>query len=368
MAWWTLRKFADRLPTPYVFCRRDVQQRPRAIGVDTFLRTAFAAVAAALLFVVALAQSDRLFEPSAPEGPFALTIALGLLATVSVTILLARVGAQFTTLLGSGTPPELPLTPTIWIKSGHGTDRRWIQIAEAKGWRVVESQEAPVTGFDLVVGDPSSPRRLDPDTGASRDDISFQLDRRLAVVMRRRFWRGMKRLFKSLRAAPRTEGSGFLFCPHVWLVKGVVRDVDPKDQAAAGSLIGPAYVGPLFDDVFPRRVRRYLGGVLRDLGVDIVYWEDAIRWPDLKRVFGVAFEIHDQHRSPLQERHFVGVPGVRVMLQVDHAETEPPPSGDYPTPAPGHMRVMIVLRDRGGEEAPVAPAPPGGRKRRPVPV
>ena len=120
-------------------------------------------------------------------------------------------------------------------------------------------------------------------------------------------------------------------------------------------MIGPAYVGPRYGTVFPLRVRRYMGGVMRNLGIDIIYWEDAIRWPDIKRVFGVAFEIHDQRRAPLEERHFVGVPGVRVLIQDDQAETEAPVDESYSTPAPGHMRVLLILKDRGGREELLTP-------------
>ena len=71
-----------------------------------------------------------------------------------------------------------------------------VQAAEAQGWRVVIDKAEPAGGFDLVVGDASHPRRLIVDDGMPASDLEFRLARRLNVVMRRRFWRGMKRLFK----------------------------------------------------------------------------------------------------------------------------------------------------------------------------
>jgi hypothetical protein len=126
-------------------------------------------------------------------------------------------------------------------------------------------------------------------------------------------------------------------------------------------------VGRPYREVFSSRLRRYLGGVLRRLEIDFVYWEDAVTWGDLRRVFVVLFESHDQDRVPLRERAFVGLPRVEVLVQDPGAErprrAATPADG---TPPALRARVLVVRRRRGGEEV-EAPLPPD-RRRTPVPV
>ncbi len=342
--------------TPYLFCRRDADGYPRTVRVGHYLVQAYFLIALLLMSVVAVGQSQRMWSVALPEGPFALTTGLGTFAAVSAVFLMARVGAHFHRLTGSRHPPELPLRPTAWSREPDETDERagetqWMRVAREHGWTVTRGPRAPSDGYDLVAGDPSDSRRFVPRPDQDDADTFFQLQRRFHVVMRRRFYRPFKRLYKALRAKRSYQGSGFLFCPHVWLVAGVVRDVDPQAVRGSGSLVGPSYVGPLYGDLFEPRVRRYLGNVLRKLEIDIVFWEDAIRYPELRRVFGVAFEIYDQDRAPLQARHFVGVPKVRVMIHEEDAESDGSgSSAGRPTQAPGYARVLVIMRDRSEDE------------------
>ena len=152
-------------------------------------------------------------------------------------------------------------------------------------------------------------------------------------------------------------GSGFLVCPHVWLIPGVVRDIAPADhQGSSGALVGPRRYGPPMTQVFDPRVRRYIGGVLRNLEVDVMFLEDSVTWADIRRVLGVMFEVHDQGQAPLRERHFVGLPRVRVVIQEEAADAEPPPAipaGDPfggPDAMAGMTRVLLITRDRGDKD------------------
>ncbi|MDJ0973697.1 MAG: hypothetical protein QNJ98_04500 [Planctomycetota bacterium] len=351
--------------TPYIFCRRDALGRPRFIPVEAFLRRAYLTLLAVLTAVVAMGQAGRLLESGWPNGPFALTQAIGQLATLAALMLLVRAAMHLTRLTGGDTAPEIPLDRTVWVREDVAQPDAWRAAAGAHDFRIVDAPQPPREGFDLVVGDPAHPQRLEPRPEADREALGWQVLRRFHVVMRRRFYKRMKRLMKALAAADTRGGSGYLFCPHAWLVHGVVRDVDVT-RRGSGSLVGPGIVGPMFQQVFSPRTRRYLGDVFRALQVDIVFFEDAIRWPDLKRVFGVAFEIYDQQRGPALPRHFVGIPRVRVLVQEEPAEADPMPEQPHPTPAPGHVRVLVILRDRGGEEEPITPAPPSGRRREPT--
>jgi hypothetical protein len=341
----------------YLFCRRDEKDRARTIPVHVYLQRAHAGIVLLLGLIVALAGAQRLWMNSAPRAPFTFTTWLGVLATLCSIILLVRAGIHFQRVLGGGTPPpETPLTPTLWIQDPERHGEPWQRVARESGWLALLGAQTPAHEFDLVLGDATGPRRFAPRPPLSDEDARFLLERRFHIVMRRRFHRRFQSLYKRLRAEQPAQGSGFLFCPHVWLVPGVVRDVEPKARGGSGSLTGPVLYGPSYAEAFPHRIRRYIGGVLRDLEIDIIYWEDAVGWPDIRRVLGVAFEIHDQRRGPLQGRHFIGLPRVRVVVQEE--EADPDPTGDPLRPrkptlekkAPGHARILLIVRDRGDYE------------------
>ena len=107
---------------------------------------------------------------------------------------------------------------------------------------------------------------------------------------------------------------------------------------------------------FDPRVRRYIGAILRKLEIDVMFLEDSITWKDVRRVLGVMFETYDQGRAPLRERHFVGLPRVRVVIQEEAADAEPPkaiPAGDPfagPDAMAGMTRVLLITRDRGDKD------------------
>jgi hypothetical protein len=234
--------------------------------------------------------------------------------------------------------------------------------ARDEGWAVLSGPAAGPDEYDLVAGrGVVGPRALRLHPELARPDRSFRRTRRFHVVHRREFFRRFRTVVREARAARRRGGTGFLFCPHVWLVPSLLRD---GEKGATG-------VGRPFARVFSPRLRRYLGGFLRDVGVDVVYWEDAVTWVDLRRVLGVALECWDQRRTPVCERHFVGLPRVRVVLhEEDAAEaTEPAtrPTGWRPPVAAG-ARILVILRDRGGDSVRPRSSAPSDRRPQPVSV
>jgi hypothetical protein len=106
--------------------------------------------------------------------------------------------------------------------------------------------------------------------------------------------------------------------------------------------------------------------VLRDLDVDVVFFEDGVAWPDLRRVFGVLFECYDQRRTPLDVHHFRGLPRVRVLMQADRADPDmegPDAALRTEDPPPGLARTLVILRDRGeGDVTDDIPAPGTSRR------
>ncbi len=395
----------------YYFCRRGKQGQARYIPVRAYLRRRLLAATAFLVWVTALGQSGRLWDAAWPEQPFAFTTWLALLASLCGLVLLEHAGVHFRRMVGRGAPlPEVPLVPTLWIRSTSPTTQTvhddtttfWRDTATREGWHVVDAQSAPRTGFDLMVGDPNHPQRLEPrgiegiqDPFAvelSPADAAFRLTRRFHVTKRRMFFRRLKTLFKALRHCDRSEGTGFLFCPHVWLIPGVTRDADPRSTSTSG----PQLHGPLYADVFSHRIRRYVGAMLRDMDIDVIFWEDAVGFADVRRVLRVMFENHDQSRTPARASQFAGIPRVRVLIQSEIADfsaptddvtssvedtsfeeamdhpTHPTSIDDSPQGSPGsttdtdgavHTRLLMILRDRGGEDetTPVTPVDHGLR-------
>ncbi|MDJ0520466.1 MAG: hypothetical protein QNJ90_00170 [Planctomycetota bacterium] len=355
--WLSGRALLRMPPQVYLFCRRDVQGRSRTIPVHLYLQQVHTVIVLALAVVIVLGNTSRLWFAEWPSTPFAFTSWLGLLASLCALLLIARTGTHFRRIVGGGSvTPEVPLTPTLWIKRPPIRDEAdeeaqreayWHRVARDDGWLVLPEMDTPRHAYDLVLGDEANPRAFRPREAFDEEDARFQLARRFHVVHRRRFHRSFERLFKSLRAETPAEGTGYLFCPHVWLVPGVVRDVDHRELTS-----NPTY-GPPYARAFDSRTRRYIGSVLRDLQVDLIYWEDAISWKDIRRVLTIAYEIHDQRRSPLLDRHFQGLPRVRVVIQEEAADADGPQivptdkASSLPEPASGYARILLILRDRG---------------------
>ncbi len=402
-----------RPPATYFLCHRDREGALRGLPVHEYLRRFHGLVLLALLFATALGQARRLVEPSIPSDPFAVTEGLALFASVSSVYLAARAGGHLLRYVARPDQmPEATLVPTLWIPGARAAPE-WSASAARHGWVVSPTPLPPPDGFDLVVGEPGDAATFHPREGVDADEMEFLLERRFHVVKRRQFWRRFRSLHKDVVSQEHPSGSGYIFCPHVWLVPGIVRDAEegrPSDRPP-GTLLSAHTVGRPYAEVFPSRLRRYLGAVLRDLRIDMIFWEDGVTWADLRRVLGVAFEVYDQRRSPLLERHFIGVPRVRIVIQeeddlpesLDHGdpvedaahgrradlradvfrrarerwrpeESDPRkaararPVAPEADPPGVHARVLLILRDRGGEVVTPTPSAPGTRQRRPVPV
>lgn len=180
-------------------------------------------------------------------------------------------------------------------------------------------------------------------------------DRRGVQRHRRELRRGLARLFKHGAGRTFEKGEGFLVAPHLWYVVRLSRDTDEEDCW---------FVGPPYHRVLSRAARHHLYEVLRDVEVDLFFVEDGVGHRRFLGVLRQLFEFHDLFGArPLEERHFAGLPGVRVMIHEHDLEDERPwaPSGyeepDYEDL--GRARIVHVFRDRGGSDE-RARAPGGG--------
>lgn len=356
----------------YHLYRREPDGVCLVVAVHDYLRGAFMLVMLVLLLATVLAQTSRFTEASFPTGPFTLTQALGLSATAGALLLVLRLAAYLHRMLGApDTWPEVPLVPTLWWPASD-PHLGWVREARDRGWVVDGEIRVPPGGYDLLAEREGDPQRFRlPPRDLDLDEACFRLERRFHVVKRRVFYRRFRSLHKRLLAQD-TPGCGYLFCPHAWPIPGVVRDTGGAvvEDASGRSQLGGLLVGPPFASVFPVRLRRYLHGVFQALDLDVLYWEDGVKWSDLRRVLGVMFENYDQGRFPAQDRHFLGLPRVRVLIQEpedgEEAFLEAPACERDATPPPLRARALVIRKDGGGDEVDAPTRAPSTRRPEPV--
>ena len=150
------------------------------------------------------------------------------------------------------------------------------------------------------------------------------------------------------------RGSGYWIGPHLWLLPNLTRDTDEED--------GPAHLGPRYSRVIPRRARHAFHRLLCDVEIDLIFLEDGVSVQRFRRVLGLLFEFHDLFgRRALEERHFQGLPGTRVLIQEHDFAGEPGlrvrgyPEPDYEDLS--RARILHVFVDRGGDAEPSIPVP-----------
>lgn len=175
-----------------------------------------------------------------------------------------------------------------------------------------------------------------------------RLHRRHEILCRRRFLRGLERVFKGVAGLDFEEPGGFWVAPDRWFVDSLLRD-------SGGEHSG--WVGPTFSRTIPLAARRHLGRVLAALEVDAIYVEDGVTFRRFKRVFTTLFETFDIHGGSrrVEDVHFTGLPGLRVTLV--ETELDEPYAGPDGYPEPdfqdlGRARILMVHRDRGGDATP----------------
>jgi hypothetical protein len=183
--------------------------------------------------------------------------------------------------------------------------------------------------------------------------------RRWEIRQRRNLMHGLKRLFKFAAGTRHAAGMGFWIAPQHWYIQGLTRD--SSDREHEESLID-RIIGPPFHRVIAPEARFHFGQVTQSLAVDLILVEDGISFRRFSRVIRVLFEIYDMHGGMQQaeDRHFLGLPGVKVMLH-DFDLTSVPAweRSDYPEPEydeVGRARILHIFKDRGEFEE-LAPVP-----------
>jgi hypothetical protein len=313
-------------------------------------------VAGVWLFALLLAAcGGRLLVPPGPADPMPLTAGLGGVVAWVIPGLLAAAAAEFLHQRGHDPSRRTPATLTV-----HPNGRPAAEVGRAsaavrrRGWRLtVERAVQPnEVGVGLVPPDRSQAAEFDPGwpLAVSADDLAGgavwdRLARRDEVQRRRQVFRGLAVLLK--RASRGASGGGVWFAPHWWLNAGLLRD-----RPTGGKPGPPRRVGPAFDRVFDPRTVQHLHAVLRATQVDLIYIEDGVSRKQFDRVLRQVFEVYDVHagRTPVEDRHFLGLPRVRVVVH-DYDPGDDGRVGKY-RPAKfddlTRARVLHVFRDDDG--------------------
>lgn len=259
------------------------------------------------------------------------------------------------------------MTPLLWQGQLLSPSRI---LARLVGWLSLGATCG--IGFDAlrlaVLGMTFHPVRIARGEGRVLATADSPARRRAEIGCRRKIIRGLESLFKSARKRGRTPGSGLLLGPQHWFILGMRRVEGDEAVESRDQRIYDGHVGPPFHQVFPRLARFHFWQIAAALEIDLIYVEDAVGFRKFVRVLRVLFEIYDMHAAAqrAEERHFVGLPGVRVVIYdvdagtIQFRDESEPLASQYPEPDYHELdraRVLHVFRER--EEATVDDPTPG---------
>lgn len=184
---------------------------------------------------------------------------------------------------------------------------------------------------------------------AADPDEQWRLRRRLEIQHRRSLTRGLEKLFKQAARWKWKRGSGFWIGLQHWFIYGLTRDEDESEFAEA-------VIGAPYHRAFPRAARHHFREITQALEVDLIYVEDGVSFRRFVRVLRVMFEVFDVHggRQRAEDRHFLGLPGVRVLVENFELGQEPKFDAGHGYREPdydeiGRARLLLVLKDRGDD-------------------
>ncbi len=254
--------------------------------------------------------------------------------------------------------PAAPCPTTVHITPIAATwDRGRVEaLLGARGWSVRFAPDAAErTDVRLVLVDPPAPPHIAgqplavSERGLQAPELLDFIERRDVLRRRRILRRGLERVLKAIRQRDFEKGTGTWLAPHLWWADAATRD-STEDDFSEDGLNGE--IGIPFADALPLPARHHLHVVLRTVEVDLILLEDGVRWSAFRRVLERIFSHVDRGRRRIEEHHFVGIPGVSIVLHElepgGTLEVEGYPEPDYEDLARG--RILHVFRDRGGEE------------------
>jgi hypothetical protein len=342
--------------------------RTRAVWAVPMRRILLAVTTLVVLLLAALvvsAAGGRVFGHPDAENTMPLTTVMGgWLAWLMPGLL---VSAAVFIVLAWRNDPARPGRPRAQVAGIPESAQKLVaRLLRLHGWIANFAAPAPTdVRLKVVHPEASEAHEFDPDwpLAVSRADLANEfvytrMARREEIQLRRRFLRGLERVFDEAKERKSAGGCGYWLAPHLWFVAGLTRDEVTGGEDEPSFLT--EIVGPPYAEVFTLPVRRYLYRLLKSLQVDLIFVEDGIGYKKLVRVFRVLFELYDKwagEKRP-EDVHFRGLTKVRVMFHDFDVDEPLRPSTKYPEPkfAPlGRLRVLHVFKDRGGEEEYIEP-------------
>jgi hypothetical protein len=198
--------------------------------------------------------------------------------------------------------------------------------------------------------------------GNVRGPATAPEDRRSEIQSRREIVRRLQVLFRRAARQQGIRGTGLWIGLQHWFILGLSRDNDESEGFDRETTVFDDIIGPPYYQFFTSAARRHFQRITRALQVDLVFVENGVGFRRFVRVLRMMFEIYDVHggRTRAEERHFTGLPGVRVLFH-DFDLCDSPRHGrdHYPEPDYEHVgraRILHVFKDR-GEAADDAPVP-----------
>jgi len=180
--------------------------------------------------------------------------------------------------------------------------------------------------------------------------------RRQEIQHRRNIIRGLEKVFKRAARQRRRGGTGVWLGLQHWFMLGLSPDDNGLSRTVRDSTIIDGIVGPPFHQVVATRARVHYRQITTALEIDLILVEHGVPFRRLVRVLRMMFEIYDVYagRQRAEERHFTGLPGVRVIIHdFDMAQSPALGRDNYPEPdydQIGRARILHVFRDRGESE------------------
>ena len=245
--------------------------------------------------------------------------------------------------------PARPVRTSVHVAgAGSRSERRRIRAAlAAAGFDTLFRVDARRVCVGVRLCAPGELRDARWPLALSIDDFSdpavhARLARRDVVQRRRALGHRLGNLLRDAGRRDFARGAGYWIAPHLWLATHLTRDQDEEDELP---------LSPPYRRALQLAARSHLARVLADLELDLLFVEDGVGARRFRRVLALLFEYHDLFgaRPCRDERHFVGLPGVRVLIHEVGLDPQPP-RASYPEPEHediGRARILHVFVDRG---------------------
>jgi hypothetical protein len=319
--------------------------------------------------VIVLACGDRLWTvsgmPRTATMPGTLFLGSLLAWTSAVTVLVLLCHRCRAVWLTHQLQPHLSRLPALRIVGDLSRrERRAIrQSLQVLGWQGrfgrrllsegeigVELTAAQLLELRIAADGCPSPEQLRRVLG---EDNLRTWKRRVEVHRRRQLVRGLEKLFKRMAGARRAGGSGFWIGLQHPFILGMSRDDGRHVVWDRNSTVLDEIVGPPFHTVMTHAARYHYRQISAALQIDLVFVEDGVSLRRFVRVLRMMFEVYDVYggRMRAEERHFTGLPGVRVIMHdFELGKTEQLAKPAFPEPQYeeiGRARILHVFKDRG---------------------